>query len=84
MSTGVQRETAAQHRAVQPAGAGRPCLLTHWPAVGGSQTRDQTTAAEYPRARVLGEGAAIPRAWAGGGPREGFLAGTRWGDRGCT
>ena len=49
-------------------------------AVGGSQTRDQTMAAEHPRARVLGEGAAIPQAWAGGGPREGFLASMRWGN----
>jgi hypothetical protein len=79
----VPRETAAQHRAVHHAGAGRPCLRTYWSAVGGSQTRDQTTAAEHPRARVLGEGAAIPQAWAGGGPREGCLAGTRWADRGA-
>ena len=42
-------ETAAQHRAVQ-----------HAAGSGGSQTRDQTTAAEHPRARVLGEGVAIP------------------------
>jgi hypothetical protein len=48
MSTGVQRETATQHRAVQHAGTGRPCLLTPWPAVGGAQAQDQTTAAAPP------------------------------------
>src|SRR5207253_8920955 len=63
----------AEHRTASP---------PHLRGEGGSQTQDRTTAAEPPRAGAIGDGAAPYRVWSGGGPGEGFLAGTRRCNRG--
>jgi hypothetical protein len=52
-STVVQRETAAQQRAVPHVGARRPCLLTHWLGEGILRVQDQTKGMWHSRASAL-------------------------------
>jgi len=60
-STGVQCETATQPRAVQHAGAGRPCLLTYWPAVGDRKRGTSRRRLSTHEPVCLGRGRQYPR-----------------------